>query len=232
MIVIGYLVLIGLALAERTPMPETRRVSRPGLVQMTLFFLAGLALAAGALLDLQPLYGVYLLFAVVGVIIFVVHLAPRLPEVRWFGRGSERFFALSALFIMADIALTVYLVVALIAGAFPNGEPPGNLFVALDHIMFVGVMTNAIFGMIQEATRERRAFWPRADDVLFWGMNIGLVGFVVSLLANMEMLESVFTPLMGLSILVALVTYALRMRVPGATARIEAEARPADALRP
>lgn len=85
--------------------------------------------------------------------------------------------------------------------------------------------------MIQEATRERRAFWPRADDVLFWGMNIGLIGFVISLLANMDILEPVFTPLRGLSILVALVAYALQMRAPGAAAESKAEARPADALR-
>jgi hypothetical protein len=234
MMVIGYLVLIGLALSERTLMPETRRMSRPGIMQMTLFFLAGLALAAGFLLDLQLLNGVYLLFALVGVIMYIVRLAPRLPAVSWLGRGSQRFFALSALFIVADIGFTVYLVVGLITGTFSNGEPPINLLIALDHIMFVGVMTNAIFGMIQEATRERRAFWPWADDVLFWGMNIGLLGFVVSLIANLEFLEPVFTPLMGLSILVALVAYALRMRMraPGAAAESKAEATPVDALRP
>jgi hypothetical protein len=231
MLVIGYLVLIGLALTERTLMLEANRVSRPGFVQMTLFFLAGLALATGLLLDVQPLLGVYLLLAVVGVIMYVVRLAPRLPGVSWLGRGSERFFALSALFIVADIALTVYLVVGLITGAFPNGDPPFNLLIALDHIMFVGVMTNAIFGMIQEATRERKAFWPWADDVLFWGMNIGVIGFVLSLITNVRILIPVFTPIMGLSILVGLVAYALRMRAPGAAAEIKADARPVDALR-
>jgi hypothetical protein len=49
-------------------------------------------------------------------------------------------------------------------------------------------MTNAIFGMIQEATRERRAFWSWADDVLFWGMIVGVIGFVLSLLTNTRML--------------------------------------------
>jgi hypothetical protein len=132
---------------------------------------------------------------------------------------------------VADIALTAYLVVALIAGVFPNGELPSNLLVALDHIMFVGVMTNAIFGLIQETARERRVFWPWADEVLFWGMNIGLIGFVVSLMTDMPFLEPVFTPLMGLSIIVALVAYALRMRSPGAAAEITAEAHPVDALR-
>lgn len=232
MMVVGYLVLIGLALTERTLMPQTNRVSRAGFVQMTLFFLSGLALAIGQLLDLQPLYALNLLLSVAGVIIYIVRVAPRLPGVQWFGRGSQRFFALSGLFIVANIALTVYLVVALITGSFGEGGPSANLLVALDHITFVGIMTNAIFGMIHEATSERRAFWPWADDVLFWGMNIGLVGFIVGLLAEMPFLEPIFTPVMGLSIIVALIAYALRMRKPSAPAAIVAEQRaPVDALR-
>lgn len=93
-------------------------------------------------------------------------------------------------------------------------------------------MTNAIFGMIQEATREWRAFWPWADDVLFWGMNIGVIGFVISLITNTRILEPVFTPIMGLSIVVALVAYVLRMRTHrGIVAATSAEDRPLDALR-
>jgi hypothetical protein len=231
MMVTGYLVLIGAALTERTLMPETSKVSRAGIIQMTLFFLAGLALAGGLLFDMQALYGVNLLFSIIGVGIYLVRLMPLLPHVEWIGRGSGRFFAISALFIVADIALTTYLVVSLITGAFPNGEAPSNLLVALDHTMFIGVMTNAIFGMILEATWERRAFWPWADDVLFWGMNVGVIGFVLSLITNARMLIPIFTPLMGLSILVGIVVYALRMRTPGTAADIKTDARPVDALR-
>jgi hypothetical protein len=78
---------------------------------MTFFILAVLALGAGQLLNLQPLFALNLLFSIAGVIIYLVRLAPRLSKVSWLGRGSERFFALSALFIVADIALTAYLVV-------------------------------------------------------------------------------------------------------------------------
>jgi hypothetical protein len=231
MMVTGYLVLIGVALTERTLMPETRRISRAGIVQMTLFFLASLALAAGLLFDMQALLGANLLFSILGVGIYLVRIAPLLPRVGWLERGSNRFFALSALFIVADIALTAYLVVSLVTGAFPNGEPPSSLLVALDHTMFIGVMTNAIFGMIQEATRERRAFCPWADDVLFWGMNVGVIGFVLSLITNARLLIPVFTPIMGLSILVGLVVYALRMRTPRGAAQTKAESRPVDALK-
>jgi len=47
--------------------------------------------------------------------------------------------------------------------------------------------------------------------VLFWGMNFGMVGFVISLLLDARILERIFTPIMGLSILLALLTYTLRM---------------------
>lgn len=231
MMVVGYLVLIGLALSERMLMPQRGRISRPGIVQMTLFFLAGIALALGQLLDIQVFYALNLLFSILGVIIFLVRLAPWLVHVGWLERGSDRLFALSSLFIVVDIAFTAFLVVSLIAGAFPNGDIPVNLLKALDHLMFVGVMTNAIFGMIHIATLERRAFWPWADDVLFWGMNIGLIGFVTGLLTGTLTLERLFTPIMGASILVALLASMLRMRQAPVEAEIKAEAEPADALR-
>jgi hypothetical protein len=48
---------------------------------------------------------------------------------------------------------------------------------------------------------------------------------------NPQLRLPVFTPIMGLSILLGLVVYALRMRTPGAAAEIKVDARPVDALR-
>jgi predicted membrane channel-forming protein YqfA (hemolysin III family) len=95
---------------------------------------------------------------------------------------------------------------------YNGGNPPANLLIALDHTVFIGVMTNALFGLIYEATTERRSFWSWADHVLFLGMNIGVTGFIISLLTNIPSLERIFTPIMGLSILLGLLTYGLRMR--------------------
>jgi len=33
--------------------------------------------------------------------------------------------------------------------------------------MFIGVMSNALFGLIQDASGERRSFWPWAKEYLF-----------------------------------------------------------------
>ena len=73
-------------------------------------------------------------------------------------------------------------------------------------------MTNAIFGLINDATQERFPFWPWAEDILFWGMNIVVAGLLVALLSGI--IVSIFIPILDLSILIGLLTYARRMRSP------------------
>ncbi len=77
--------------------------------------------------------------------------------------------------------------------------------------MFIGVMTNALFGLIGELTREKQRLYPFAEAVLFWGMNIGLVGFALGLILETSLLKILFTPLMGLAIIVGAVVLALRL---------------------
>lgn len=222
--VAGYLVLMGMALSELSLMPDTGKVSRLGIAQVILLFLAGLAIGIGILLNLTPLYGLNTLLALIGVLIFIIRFAPKIIRVNWLGHNSSRFFAISALFVVVNIALTVYLTASLISGAFPADAIPSGLLIALDHSIFIGVMTNAIFGLINDATQERRTFWPWAEDVLFWGMNIGVTGFIIAQLSGILVLERIFTPIMGLSILLGLLTYGLRMRTPPQAVEVKARA--------
>ena len=101
---------------------------------------------------------------------------------------------------------------------------PSWMVFAMDHAMFIGVMTNGLFGLVYEVAAERRSRWPWADHVLFWGMNVGVVGFVIGLAQQSAPLKQVFAPIMGTAILIAIVTYTLRLQTaPGpATARAEA----------
>ncbi len=222
--VAGYLVLMGMALSELSLMPDTGKVSRLGIAQVILLFLAGLAIGIGILLNLTPLYGLNTLLALIGVLIFIIRFAPKIIRVNWLGHNSSRFFAISAVFVVVNIALTVYLTASLISGAFPADAIPSGLLIALDHSIFIGVMTNAIFGLINDATQERRTFWPWAEDVLFWGMNIGVTGFIIAQLSGVLVLERIFTPIMGLSILLGLLTYGLRMRTPPQVVEVKARA--------
>ncbi len=73
-------------------------------------------------------------------------------------------------------------------------------------------MSNGLFGLLYVASIARREFWPWVEHVLFWGMNVGLVGFVVGLIMQSPELKRAFTPVMGVSILVAMLTYAIRLQ--------------------
>jgi hypothetical protein len=211
--VVGYLLLVGMAISEWRFKPDTGKLPRAGVFQIAFPFIAGLALTVGTLLNITPLLGVNVLFELIGILIYIVRFTPIVLKINWVARTSDRFFAFSAIFIVVNVAILTYLIVATLTGFYASFQVvPPWLFFALDHAMFIGVMSNALFGLILILTEERRSFWPWADDVLFWGMNFGMVGFVISLLLDARLLERVFTPIMGLSILLALLTYTIRMR--------------------
>lgn len=235
-LVTGYLVLIGMALSEWRLLPANSRFSRLGLAQIILLFLAGIAIGIGSLFGITPLFGVNTLFMVIGVLIYIVRFAPKAAHVNWLGRNSARFLLTSGLFIVIDSILTVYLTVSLIRSVFPETNIPSGLLISLDHAMFIGVMTNALFGILYDATAERQTIWPWADHVLFWGMNIGLVGFLVALLTDVRSLERIFTPIMGLSILLGIGVYFTRLFLSGrpqlesALSKAEATGQPSKSL--
>ncbi|GCE31842.1 hypothetical protein KDA_73260 [Dictyobacter alpinus] len=210
-LVAGYLILIGIALCEHGLMPSTERLPRLGLAMILCFLISGLALGIGLLFNAQPLLGLALLLDIAGGILFLIRIIPRVLRLSWLGRGGNRFLAISAIFIVAEVVLTTIVTILEIT---TNGHAPDNLIIALDHTTFVGVMTNAIFGLIIEATVERRDFWPWAEDVAFWGMNLGAAGFIISLITDARFLEPIFTPIMGLAILLALITFSIRMLRP------------------
>lgn len=220
-LVAGYLILIGIALCEHGLMPITPRLSRLGMAMLLCFLVSGLALGVGLLLNAQPLLGLSLLLDITGGVLFLIRIIPRIFRVNLLGRGGNRFFAISAVFIVAEVVLTT---VVTILDIITNGNAPQHLIIALDHTTFVGVMTNAIFGLIVEATAEQRDFWPWAEHVVFWGMNLGAVGFIISLIIDARFLEPIFTPIMGLSILLALVTFSIRMLRSRAATAVEVRA--------
>jgi len=121
-------------------------------------------------------------------------------------------------FVVIDIGLLAYLIVQFVSGAYgPMDEdisvlaiPPWLIF-ALDHAIFVGVMTNAIFGLLFALTRARATFWPWADHIVFVGTNAGLVGFVFGLATESVILKQAFSPIMGASILLGLFVCATRL---------------------
>ena len=210
MMVVGYLILAGVAMDEELVGGDgTERRPRLGTWQAFSFFIAGIALVLGILLDLQPLLGLNLLGEVLGVAIVLIRLRRRIMGAGWSGTGPGRFGAVSILWLIPVVGLIVYLIANYIEDF---DQVPVRLLLALDHATFVGILTNAILGLLLVATAARRALWSWADQVVFWGMNLGLAGFVIGLLADAPEIKRISTPVMGLAILLGLVTAATRLR--------------------
>ncbi|MGK2928784.1 MAG: hypothetical protein ACSLFO_04320 [Acidimicrobiales bacterium] len=206
--VVGFLIPVGMALAEwGLRGHDLPLLDRLGTAQVALPFVGGLLLMVGLLFDIDALPPLATLIELGGVAIFFKRLWQPIRSVAWGDRSPGRHAAASAVAIVANIIFLNYLVGA-------NG---GDLdlvgthqILALDHTMFVGVLTNAIFAMLLVATANRTR-WPRLDDLVFAGMNIALVGFVVSLLAESTWLMRIATPVLGLCILAGLVDRTLAL---------------------
>ena len=71
-------------------------------------------------------------------------------------------------------------------------------------------MTNIMFGVLSARLQSPRT--DLANKVLWIGANVGLVGFALGLLTTTALLKQIFAPLMGLSLLFALVVYLNELR--------------------
>ena len=206
--VVGFLIPVGMALAEwglrgRTTEPA----GRLGVAQVGLPFIGGLLLMIGLLFEIDPLPPLASLIELIGVGIFFKRMWGPLRSVAWGERTPGRYAAASAVAIIVNIIFLNYLVGANEGDLDLVGT---NQILALDHTMFVGVLTNAIFALLLIATAGRSR-WPWIDDIVFAGMNVALVGFVVSLLAETTWLMRIATPVLGACILAGLVDRTLAL---------------------
>ena len=224
--VVGFLIPVGMALAEwglRGSALEP--AGRLGRAQIGLPFLGGLVLMTGLLLDIDALPPLAALIELAGVVIFCIRMRSGVRRAEWGRRSPKRYAAAASLGIVANIVFINYLVAA------NEGDldlVPIHQILALDHMMFVGVLTNAIFAMLLVATASD-ASRPSIDNLVFAGMNLGLIGFVVSLLAEATWLEQIATPVLGASILVGLVDQTMRLRTGSTIAPPPVSAVPAPA---
>jgi hypothetical protein len=200
--VVGFLIPVGMALAEwgLRGTTDLGRAGRIGLAQMGLPFIGGLLLMLGLLIDVDALPPIATLIELLGVGIFFKRMWRPIREVSWGARTPGRYAAACAIAISANIIFINYLVGAN-EGDFDLVAD--HQLLALDHMMFIGVLTNAIFAMLLLGTANRSR-WPRLDDIVFAGMNLALLGFLVGLLAEAVWLKRVSTPVLGACILVGL----------------------------
>jgi hypothetical protein len=210
MMVVGYLILAGVAIDEQLlGGPGTEGLTRGGRWQAWLFLSAGIFLAIGILFDVMPLLGLNLLFEVIGVGIVLVRHRSRLASAGWGVPSPARFGAASILFLVPALVILGYVIVRYSENI---DETPTRVLLALDHATFIGILTNAIFGLLFVAAAARREVWSWADQVVFWAINLGVAGFVVGLLADAAAIKRVATPIMGAGILLGVLVVSMRLR--------------------
>jgi hypothetical protein len=208
--VIGFLIPVGMALAEWNVRPELleTRATRAGWLQIGLPFIGGICVTVGLLADSPPLISLSLPFEIVGVGIFVKRLWPGLGSLRTDSAGPGFVAAPTVFWLVMNIIMFIYLI-ARFQGDFDQVRV--GLILALDHMMFIGVMSNSLFAQERAASPGAK---PAAVKVLVYAMNVGLAGFILGLLADAAILKQLFTPVMGLGILHGIVLFTMQLRRP------------------
>jgi hypothetical protein len=212
--VFSYLIVVAMGLLEWRVLGTENR-PRAGVVQLVLLFIGG-ALLSITLLFLskeaqQPVGGLYLLMELIAVILFATRVLP--TAIRGWGTSAAgRHIATSAVFVIIAIAIFMYLVFRFITDPNLDVNNPNitGTLIASDHSAFVGVITNLMLGLLLVLTGDRVGRRAGLDTAAYWGMNVGLVIFLVGLVANVAIVKEIGAPLMGISLLLALALAAER----------------------
>jgi len=227
----GYLVLVAAGIADWQLTGGGKR-TRAGLAQAWSLFAGGIVLAIGVLLNVQPLLGLATLLQVIGIVIVIVRFGRIALGTSWMEKSGRRHVAIAVPFLVLGLGLEIALLQQIVAAQGDFTKVSVGLNHALDHSMFVGLMTNALFGAIFIATAGSRS-WSWADDLVFWGLNIGAASFIAVLLfvgsgegAKPFTSPVSFTaPIMGLAALLGIATLLMRLQEAPAMVTAAAPAR-------
>lgn len=210
--VVGFLVPVAAALGEwALTWPRPAPVTRAGVIQMALPFIGGVMLMVGLLWDIDPLVQLSLPIELAGIGIFLWRMRSPLRGALDLSKPWQtRFAAISPVYLLAVIVLFIYLI-----GDY-EGDPdliPEHKILAVDHLTFVGAMTNALFAILLAIAGARLAKWSVVAPLIFVAMNVGLILFMVGLYADEVTLKRIGTPVLGIALFVsiALFAYALSL---------------------
>ena len=209
----GYLVLVAMGFVEWRLVGTIDR-PRLGLVQVGSLFLGAIVLAVALLfLDdqgVQAAGGINLLLTLIAIVVFAVRIVPVALRTEWLVDRPSRHVHAAAVFVVVAAALFMYVIYLFITTPNQNDIPLG-VVTAFDHSVFIGVMTNLILGLTLTLAADRADRWPWAGQLIFWVVNVGLVVFLVGLVAASPEIKRIGAPTMGVGILLGLATVAIRL---------------------
>ncbi len=212
--VIGFLILAAVAINEwliRGSRPL--RDDRWGVAQMWLIFVAGAVLVLAFILDNEELLGPATLMELVGVGIVIGRLRGHLKPSGWKGAGVGTYARLSLVFLVANMFVFTYLLSLIISEtADIDALTPSELglILTLDHFMFVGVMTLALFGVMAKGTHPDGL--QMVDKIVLYGVGFGVTAFGIGLIAVEASIKRVATPVLGVALLIGIGMYIMEMR--------------------
>ncbi len=202
--VVGFLFPVALAMSEWAfTFPTPPVATRLGVIQMAFPFVGGILLMLSLLLDVEPLAPIAILLEIVGVVIFVVRMWPHFRRVNLLEPAPGRWALLSAAGSVFVIGLAQFFVMKY-DGDFDL--VPNNQLLALDHTQFIASMSSAVFAMLIAATAGR--IDRRVEQATFGLVSVGVIVFVVGLLADSSVLKRIGAPTMGTGLIVGLVSFA------------------------
>lgn len=208
----GYLIPLAMGLIEWMITGREAGHRGFGMAQMLLAFGGFILLMAGSATDQMAIAGAATPLTVVAILIFLWRLAPAAARA-WNSGAAGRFLTVAALGLPVYVAiLSALIVIAVSRGldAVSNG-----LLAGMDHVVFVGVMTNALFGVaIEAAAPVRRHIWSWTDAVVLVLANVGVAGFATSLIVGFDLGERIFAPVMGAGLALGIVVLLRRLGVP------------------
>ena len=215
----AYLVLTAMGILEWR-LRGTKGYPVLGLVQVGTIFAGGLLLAATLLLVdgtsesgaqlTQAAGGIDLLLNLVSVVLFVIRVWPSALRTAWMDADPRRHWHLAAIFVPVAMGLFMYVVYLFISNPDPTAFPVGIL-VALDHTVFIGVITNLALGHVLTLSNDRAESWSWAEQPLFWILNVGFVVFAAGLVAESAEIKRIGAPIMGVGALLGIALTYVRL---------------------
>jgi hypothetical protein len=201
--VIGFVVLAAVAMIEwlLRDRPPTLKGSRAGMIQMLLFFVAGIVMVIGFLAGNEALIQLGVPLQIVGTVILLVRHRSLLMPSEWGPGVGPKLVRTAVVGLVAVVVLIAYLVVLLSGGA--EFEELIPVLVAMDHVNFLLVMTSLIFAVLLRGhvVKESSAM------IAYTGLVIGVVGFAIGILSDVTLLKRIFTPILGLALLHGIFTF-------------------------
>lgn len=199
---IGFTMPVAMALAEwgmRIGTPD-ENPNRWGIAQAVLMMVAFVWVLGFILAGQGDLVAIGILFGIVAIAIFFGRMRHFVRSTPLNARAPGRH-ALAGGVLLGATMVYVFAAISAVQGDF--AAMPRGQALSFIHLLAIGATTNALLSFVIHLSR-RVSDVSTIDDVIFWGVNVGLIGFVVALTTDIPGLILVFVPIMGLALLVAI----------------------------